>query len=637
MTTMKDSDRAFKRLAFIAAMGALLAVGPSSRAEAQPWVSIVTDRGTYDLDVDSDFDEGADPRGTGGLRTGMPNILRLGPIFRATTESVTREYRGCNSHTISEDGRTLQCNPTTMGPLQVSREVYVPESGDFVRYLDILENPNDTSITIPCSYYLYTVTGRPVVQSSDMANPLIDALDIWWATADFGFLMKHEGGYAHTVNFDGAFSAIQWSFDVVVPPVGRAAILSYLVVGDDVDSAVATLEAWSSSIPPEAAVGLEAYFDDIVNLDAAPPTRPRVVFTADSVADEGAPIEIGASVTVPAGGTATWSWDVDDDGNFGEFPNAARITVPAGFTDGPEVIRVGVRANSGAEQSTRYAQIQIRNLPPIVTSTPASTTIRTGELWTYQIVATDPSPQDAFEYQIDFGPKGLVVSNDGMVSWRPTEEFAFGRNQSIPLRIFVSDDDGDAVRHSVDLWVMPNRGPAVPALLFPARGTRVADGGGGLSLIARTVPDPELDPLSVDIEIDREPTFDSVDLRMMSVIPSGEIATVTVDDLELGTWFWRARSSDGAYQSPWAVETFTLVEQPPLDAGAPDSGSMPGLDAGIALPDASMAPAPEGGGCSVARGAHVHGTRERTHLAAALLVGAVLARRRRRARHGGCA
>lgn len=64
------------------------------------------------------------------------------------------------------------------------------------------------------------------------------------------------------------------------------------------------------------------------------------------------------------------------------------------------------------------AEFSEANRPPAVTSSPAEIAATRGDLWSYQIEATDPEG-DAISYEVVEGPEGATVDENGLVTWTP--------------------------------------------------------------------------------------------------------------------------------------------------------------------------------------------------------------------------
>ena len=78
------------------------------------------------------------------------------------------------------------------------------------------------------------------------------------------------------------------------------------------------------------------------------------------------------------------------------------------------------------------------NRPPSITSTPV-TTANTGELYSYDVNATDPDAGDVLTYSLTTAPAGMSIDTDtGLIQWTPAP--AQAGNPSVIVK--VQDQDG---------------------------------------------------------------------------------------------------------------------------------------------------------------------------------------------------
>src|SRR5262249_27291877 len=139
--------------------------------------------------------------------------------------------------------------------------------------------------------------------------------------------------------------------------------------------------------------------------------------------NEGDAVDVTLSVIDVGGMASSWSWDLDDDGVFGETPGATSYTIPAGTTDGPSTVRVSVQAMNGTATSMRSRTIAIQNVAPIAdlagAHAPPATTSN-GANYNYQIMTTDPAgAADPLTYTCTTCPGTMLVSATGLVTWTP--------------------------------------------------------------------------------------------------------------------------------------------------------------------------------------------------------------------------
>lgn len=365
------------------------------------------------------------------------------------------------------------------------------------------------------------------------------------------------------------------------------------------------------------------------------PGAPQIEFDAPRTVDEGDEIVINVTIEDLEGDSFTFSWDLDDDGTFGENEGAATYTIPANTTDGNTRLRIGVQAvDSSGNTATRYRNIRINNVAPEITSEPPLAT-NVGAMYTYTIVATDPGGErDPLTYELVRWPPGMTISTDGVVQWRPGESDVTQPGQTITVEVRVDDGDGGSDSQFWQMTVSPNRVPTTPVPVFPTNMIAVADTAP--RLVTENAHDLDLDDLKYFFQIDTVETFDSPELRESG--PIDEMPGFTVWQLEeplpVGRiYYWRVWASDGKVESEQRTAAFYVVPDPA--AGPPDAGP---VDGGTTQGDASIGPGPDagmggdggggGGGCSATLSSGEESSNGAGWLWLALL-GAAFARRRR--------
>jgi MYXO-CTERM domain-containing protein len=343
-------------------------------------------------------------------------------------------------------------------------------------------------------------------------------------------------------------------------------------------------------------------------------------------ADEGAELAITVTVTDEEGDPVTFSWDLDDDGEFGELENVATHTFAAGTTDGPSTIRVTVQASDGTHTSTRRRSLSIRNVDPRIVSTPPTET-SVGEHIEYEIEVEDPGAAlDAPTYRVIRGPEGAAISPDGAFLWVPTELDVTMGTERVVIEIEVDDGDGAVALQSWEMTVSPNRAPEGMTVIYPTGGMAIVEGQP--RLVVGNGRDADVgDMLTYSFQLDDEPEFAEPRLAESLDVPAG-IGYTTFElpaPLAPGQYYWRAWMSDGAAETEPITATFWVVPDPRTPMIAMDvDGAIAGADAGVT----EIPMEPRSSGCAVRNGGAGSGSALAGLLMLAL--GAVLARRRRR-------
>lgn len=90
------------------------------------------------------------------------------------------------SAAIIHRGRGAQGPRVPVGGVKVSRQVYVPEKGDWARYYDVVVNDSKTAQTVDVELFgnLGSDSSTKIVATSD-GDGLFEATDAWLATDDY--------------------------------------------------------------------------------------------------------------------------------------------------------------------------------------------------------------------------------------------------------------------------------------------------------------------------------------------------------------------------------------------------------------------------------------------------------------------
>jgi hypothetical protein len=316
---------------------------------------------------------------------------------------------------------------------------------------------------------------------------------------------------------------------------------------------------------------------------------PEITFDAPFSLDEGGEATITITIEDLEGDVYTHSWDLDDDGTFGEAEGAFSYTIPMGTTDGPSAVRIGVEAvDDHGNTATRYRSLRVANVAPMITSDPP-TLISVGVDLDYQLEVTDPADDlDPLEYSIVTSPPGVSVNDSGRVTWIPTESDVTLPGETHLIEVLVSDGDEGTDSQTWEITVSPNRRPSSPVPSYPIDMVAILDKEPRLA--AQNGEDPDLDPLSYIFQIDTVDTFDSEDLRESDPLEEtpGFTAWQLTEPLEENQiYYWRVKANDGNIDSEWRSAAFYVVRDPSLPP--PDGGAPP-------MDDGGTGPRPDGAG-----------------------------------------
>jgi MYXO-CTERM domain-containing protein len=487
---------------------------------------------------------------------------------------------------MTEGGRQLEYPVQSMSGVDVSRIVYVPEADfDYARYLDLFSNPGDTDVTLNVSIETRLSSGfATTVTASSSGDTAVGADDRWFTTgggvASLGHVIQGNEAMVRPGSASHSFGTASVVYSLTIPAGARVALLHFGIrkaTAEEVQTeAMRILE-----VPDDTLNGIDDYLDEVVNFSLFTAEAPRVRFEVPTGLVEGDAFDVVATVEDLEGDTVTFSWDLDDDGTFGEMPGVYTYSVPAGATDGPGGIRIAIEAVDSADHTAvRRRRVNVANVAPMITSTPPGMTYN-GATFRYELAVTDPGgAADPLAYEMVSGPTGMIVSPEGVVQWFPGESDITPADEPLEIVVEVSDDDGGTTTQEWTLAVSANRPPAAPTPQYPTGGIVIDD----LMprLVAEDATDPDLDTLMYFYQLDTVNTFDSANLRESGPISEGAAFTAWPQSTPLTggqTYFWRVWVSDGAVESERREATFSVVggDAGPADAsaGSPDAG--PGL------------------------------------------------------------
>ena len=179
--------------------------------------------------------------------------------------------------------------------------------------------------------------------------------------------------------------------------------------------------------------------------------------------------------------------------------------------------------------------------PPEITSTPV-TTATVGQLYSYDVEASDPDPGDVISYSLDLAPAGVSIAPDtGLISWTP-EASQVGDND---LVVRAEDQGGlfDTQAFTVEV-ILSADGPVLSNLAAPAT---VPVGGSATITFDYADPDGDITVLEStrsNITGDRDSVTPA---SLLDMEGTGGQVTITLDAalLPFGTTTFTLRLRDG--------------------------------------------------------------------------------------------
>ncbi len=200
---------------------------------------------------------------------------------------------------------------------------------------------------------------------------------------------------------------------------------------------------------------------------------------------EGAPLTLDATGT-SAGPTATFAWDLDDDGAFDDATGASPTITAAtlatlGFGDGPAgPADITVQVTDGLSVDTDTTTLAVVNVAPTAAVGTVPTVVA-GTAVSVPFSATDPAPADeaaGFTYTIDWGdgsPAQAVTGGTGV-----TVDHTFAAAGTFTVTVSATDKDGGISTATGTVTVLA----AAPVVVADAGGPYTIDEGDALTLDA---------------------------------------------------------------------------------------------------------------------------------------------------------
>ena len=211
---------------------------------------------------------------TGSVRQGAPAAVPASDWpFDYTYEASTNDDYFCCADIagLSLDGRHLTFGPLAQDALLQTRKVFVPQSGAFVRFLEILENP--LAVPVKATVQMWSPL-RPSASRTKVAVSPGDTGNTYLVLDDtFGGRTPTAPAVAHVAGGTGAVAAktvftwapksgesnyAEYQWTVTVPPNGKVAIMHFGVARQPNDTPGAQAQAFSlvNLTDPEALAGM---------------------------------------------------------------------------------------------------------------------------------------------------------------------------------------------------------------------------------------------------------------------------------------------------------------------------------------------------------------------------------------------
>ena len=316
------------------------------------------------------------------------------------------------------------------------------------------------------------------------------------------------------------------------------------------------------------------------NTNFATSTSDPLTQTVDGVADAGGPytIDEGDDLVLDgtgsvAGASATFSWDVNDDGTFGDAtgatPTLAWTDLEAlGITDGTGVPRTITLRLTDGPTFTAVTSLTVDNVAPTATLSNDGP-VPEGSTATVTFTGQDdPSADDlaALVYSYDFDDDGTFDLTSSSASATVPASFLADGPGTRTVRAVVADDDGGSLELTTDIEI--TNAAATATITGPS--TAVV----GVPVTLKVGAD---DPSPADMTGTFAFTVDWGDGTPVVSLTGPADPPVTHTYTTPGTFTVTATATDpdGA-TSPPLTFTITVAQAPPTTTTSPTTTTEPG-------------------------------------------------------------
>jgi hypothetical protein len=263
-----------------------LVMGNAALLEDSPYLLTGDDGFTYGVDCQGSLRNGGHGTGSGGgggegggegdraqlnregdgEGGGEGGSASPSAYYNADSLSLDSKSFPCLSvGTLESGGRQVVVGPARLSGLTVTRKTFSPESGRFVRYLDVLSNPTDAPVTttlrLSTNFRTNDSTPNLVVNSNATGNTYF-VVDEVGRYGDLSAASVFAGAGAPVPPSDplalyGASEpTLNWT--VTVPAHGKVSFLHFDLVRDAASDAVAQAQSLANLSDTEALTGLSA-------------------------------------------------------------------------------------------------------------------------------------------------------------------------------------------------------------------------------------------------------------------------------------------------------------------------------------------------------------------------------------------
>ena len=304
----------------------------------------------FDIDCDGEIDRGGRIDGTLGGGYSGAELLEL------NGRNFNEEFPCISGAQTDLNGREIVMGPAGLGGLVVTRKIFSPAGGGFVRYLDVITNP--TPEALPASMLLQSFLAAG--GNTSILVPPASTANTYAATGFnnsccmplLGYVFAGPGGPVSPGDFkflDGQ-SPVSWDLNVTVPPSDSVIVMHFDIQRDTGDLAGIQQQAQAlvnGSDPDEFAGMSDADKARVINFNLAnaTPVPDTAIVSVTAVQQDGSPLA-GAQIILKTGSFGRVAGSTDATGHL-NIPN-----VPAGPFTVSAFLNGFVGEASGTVQTT---------------------------------------------------------------------------------------------------------------------------------------------------------------------------------------------------------------------------------------------------------------------------------------------
>jgi len=270
------------------------------------------------------------------------------------------------------------------------------------------------------------------------------------------------------------------------------------------------------------------------------------------------------------------TWNAETDAEWLSMDTATGVLSGTPENDDVGIYSVNVSVtDTGSlfDFSTFQLEVQNINDRPVWIDVPMNTSIDEGQVYTYDVNATDVDVDDEVTYWIMSYPEANISINSttGVITWKATREPFTEEPYQLNVQVRITDGE-EMVSHNFNIDLKLNPSP-YSTLASPANGSVVT---GTNTTLSWEGYDPGDEAIAFDVYLSTVLTKVEELTEDARITEGIETSSLEVDDLEAGeTYYWAVVPVDEFSRGTWTDGPFSFyVNTPPQTSKlAPVSGT----------------------------------------------------------------